>query len=306
MNTHHSASPALQGGERQHQSHAARQVAPRDGRNEPAASAASQAAALALDDVRLMRYARHILLDELGIEGQERLLAARVLIVGAGGLGSPAALYLAAAGVGHLVLVDDDVVELSNLQRQILHGVAGLGRPKAESGRDALLALNPDVAVQALVERLDEARLRTLAGQADLVLDCTDNFATRHAINRACVATATPLVSGAAIKFSGQISVYDFRDPQSPCYHCLFPAADDVEELRCATTGVLGPLVGMVGSVQAAEALKLLTGMGEPLVGRLLSVDALRMQWHTIRFRRDPACPVCARRAPAAAASPGD
>jgi molybdopterin/thiamine biosynthesis adenylyltransferase len=258
-----------------------------------------------LDDARLTRYARHILLDELGIEGQERLLASRVLIVGAGGLGSPAALYLAAAGVGRMTLVDDDLVELSNLQRQILHDMAGLGRPKAESGRDALQALNPDVQVQALVERLDEARLRALALDADVVLDCCDNFATRHAINRACVAARKPLVSGAAIKFSGQISVYDLRDDEAPCYHCLFPEADDVEELRCATTGVLGPLVGMVGSVQAAEAIKVITGMGEPLVGRLLSVDALRMQWHTIRFRRDPDCPVCARREPASAAPPG-
>ena len=256
-----------------------------------------------LDDARLTRYARHILLDELGIEGQERLLAARVLIVGAGGLGSPAALYLAAAGVGHLVLVDDDVVELSNLQRQILHAMAGLGRPKAESGRDALLALNPDIQIQALVERLDETRLHALVQDADVVLDCSDNFATRHAINRACVAARKPLVSGAAIKFSGQISVYDLRDADAPCYHCLFPEADDVEELRCATTGVLGPLVGMVGSVQAAEAIKLIVGMGEPLVGRLLSVDALRMQWHTIRFRRDPGCPACARRGPVATRS---
>ncbi|MFT0532710.1 HesA/MoeB/ThiF family protein [Castellaniella hirudinis] len=258
-----------------------------------------------MDDARLMRYARHILLDELGVEGQERLLAARVLIVGAGGLGSPAALYLAAAGVGRLVLVDDDVVELSNLQRQILHTTAGLGQPKAESGRRALLALNPDIQVRARVERLDEARLRVLAAEADLVLDCCDNFATRHAINRACVATRTPLVSGAAIKFSGQVSVYDLRRDDSPCYYCLFPEADDVEELRCATTGVLGPLLGMVGSVQATEAIKLLAGLGDPLVGRLLSVDALRMQWHTIRFKRDPGCPVCARRAPAAAGCSG-
>ena len=258
-----------------------------------------------LDDARLTRYARHILLDELGIEGQERLLAAHAVIIGAGGLGSPVALYLAAAGVGRLTLVDDDVVELSNLQRQILHAMAGLGRPKAESGRDALQALNPDIQVQARVERVDEAGLRALARDADVVLDCSDNFATRHAINRACVATRTALVSGAAIKFSGQISVYDLRDDDAPCYHCLFPEADDVEEFRCATTGVLGPLVGMVGSVQAAEAIKLIVGMGEPLVGRLLSVDALRMQWHTIRFRRDPACPACARRGPAAAASPG-
>ncbi|MDY0308247.1 MAG: HesA/MoeB/ThiF family protein [Castellaniella sp.] len=257
------------------------------------------------DDARLTRYARHILLDDLGIEGQERLLAAHALIVGAGGLGSPAALYLAAAGVGQITLVDDDVVELSNLQRQILHVMASLGRPKAESGRDALLALNPDVQVRALVERLDASRLFELSQDADVVLDCCDNFATRHAINRACVAARKPLVSGAAIKFSGQISVYDLRAADAPCYHCLFPEAADVEELRCATTGVLGPLVGMVGSVQAAEAIKVIAGMGEPLVGRLLSVDALRMQWHTIRFRRDPDCPVCARRGLAPTATPG-
>lgn len=249
-----------------------------------------------MDDARLMRYARHVLLDEFGVEGQDRLLAARVLIVGVGGLGSPAAAYLAAAGVGRIVLVDDDVVELSNLQRQILHTTARIGQAKADSGRSALAQINPDIRIDALVERLDEARLTELAASVDLVLDCCDNFATRHAINRACVAVRKPLVSGAAIKFSGQISVYDLRDDEAPCYHCLFPEADDVEELRCATTGVLGPLVGMVGSVQAAEAIKVLAGFGEPLVGRLLCVDALTMQWNTIRFKRDPACPVCRHR----------
>lgn len=252
-----------------------------------------------MDDAQLMRYARHVLLDEFGVEGQDRLLAARVLIVGVGGLGSPAAAYLAAAGVGQLVLVDDDVVELSNLQRQILHTTARIGQTKAESGRVALTQINPDIRIDTLVERLDDARLIELATGVDLVLDCCDNFATRHAINRACVVTRTPLVSGAAIKFSGQISVYDLRRDEAPCYHCLFPEADDVEELRCATTGVLGPLVGMVGSVQAAEAIKVLAGFGEPLVGRLLCVDALAMQWNTIRFTRDPACPVCHHRAPA-------
>lgn len=252
-----------------------------------------------MDDAQLMRYARHVLLDEFGVEGQDRLLAARVLIVGVGGLGSPAAAYLAAAGVGQLVLVDDDVVELSNLQRQILHTTARIGQTKAESGRVALTQINPDIRIDTLVERLDDARLIELAAGVDLVLDCCDNFATRHAINRACVVTRTPLVSGAAIKFSGQISVYDLRRDEAPCYHCLFPEADDVEELRCATTGVLGPLVGMVGSVQAAEAIKVLAGFGEPLVGRLLCVDALTMQWNTIRFTRDPACPVCHHRAPA-------
>ncbi|MBV6273311.1 molybdopterin-synthase adenylyltransferase MoeB [Alcaligenaceae bacterium CGII-47] len=252
-----------------------------------------------MDDAQLMRYARHVLLDEFGIEGQDRLLAARVLIVGVGGLGSPAAAYLAAAGVGHIVLVDDDVVELSNLQRQILHTSARIGQPKADSGRFALAQINPDIQIDALVERLDTSRLTELASGVDLVLDCCDNFATRHAINRACVAARKPLVSGAAIKFSGQISVYDLRSDAAPCYHCLFPEANDVEELRCATTGVLGPLVGIVGSVQAAEAIKLLAGFGEPLVGRLLCVDALTMQWNTIRFKRDPACPVCQHRVPA-------
>lgn len=251
-----------------------------------------------MDDGQLMRYARHVLLDEFGVEGQDRLLAARVLIVGVGGLGSPAAAYLAAAGVGHIVLVDDDVVELSNLQRQILHTTARIGQAKADSGRLALAQINPEIHIDALVERLDEARLTELAAGVDLVLDCCDNFATRHAINRACVATRTPLVSGAAIKFSGQISVYDLRNDAAPCYHCLFPEADDIEELRCATTGVLGPLVGMVGSIQAAEAIKVLAGFGEPLVGRLLCVDALTMQWNTIRFTRDPDCPVCRHRAP--------
>ncbi|HEX7387050.1 MAG TPA: molybdopterin-synthase adenylyltransferase MoeB [Castellaniella sp.] len=258
-----------------------------------------------LDDARLMRYARHILLDELGIEGQEKLLAASVLIVGAGGLGSPVALYLAAAGVGHIVLVDDDVVELGNLQRQILHTTATLGRPKAQSGLEAIRALNPDVQVEAQVERLDDTRLLELVGRVDLVMDCTDNFATRHAINRACVAKSRPLVSGAAIRFSGQVSVYDFRQPESPCYHCLFPESESARELRCATTGVLGPLLGMVGSVQAAEAIKLIVGMGEPLVGRLLSVDALQMQWHTVRFKRDPACLVCGHRPHAPVACSG-
>jgi molybdopterin/thiamine biosynthesis adenylyltransferase len=256
-----------------------------------------------MDDAQLMRYARHVLLDEFGVEGQDRLLASRVLIVGVGGLGSPAAAYLSAAGVGHITLVDDDVVELSNLQRQILHTTGRLGLAKADSGRMALAQINPDIRIDAVVERLDDARLHELAAQVDLVLDCCDNFATRHAINRACVALRKPLVSGAAIKFSGQVSVYDLRQDEAPCYHCLFPEADDVEELRCATTGVLGPLVGMVGSVQAAEAIKVLAGFGEPLVGRLLCVDALTMQWNTIRFRRDPACPVCHRRAPGQTAS---
>lgn len=246
-----------------------------------------------LNDAQLMRYARHILLDEFGIEAQERISAARVLIVGAGGLGSPAGFYLGAAGVGHITLVDDDEVELSNLQRQILHDSSRVGVNKAVSGQQTLHALNPSVSITPIQDRLNEADLDGLVPKHDLVLDCTDNFATRHAINRAAVKHKVPVVSGAGIRFAGQISVYDLGHPEAPCYHCLFPEADDVQELRCATTGVLGPLVGMVGCIQAAEALKVLGGFGEPLVGRLLSVDALTMQWHTVRFRKDPHCAVC-------------
>lgn len=202
--------------------------------------------------------------------------------------------YLAASGVGSIILVDDDQVELSNLQRQIAHTTDRLGWDKVESAKLHIEQLNPEVKVTPVVQRLDEAGLMHWVQQVDLVLDCCDNFATRHAINRACVALRKPLVSGAAIRFSGQVSTYDLRQPEAPCYHCLFPEADDVEELRCATTGVLSPLLGMVGSAQAVEALKLLGGFGEPLVGRLLSVDAFNMNWHTVRFRKDPACPVCA------------
>jgi molybdopterin/thiamine biosynthesis adenylyltransferase len=201
--------------------------------------------------------------------------------------------YLAASGVGSIILVDDDQVELSNLQRQIAHTTDRLGWDKVESAKLHIEQLNPEVKVTPVVQRLDEAGLMHWVQQVDLVLDCCDNFATRHAINRACVALRKPLVSGAAIRFSGQVSTYDLRQPEAPCYHCLFPEADDVEELRCATTGVLSPLLGMVGSAQAVEALKLLGGFGEPLVGRLLSVDAFNMNWHTVRFRKDPACPVC-------------
>ncbi|MBC7202507.1 MAG: molybdopterin-synthase adenylyltransferase MoeB [Pusillimonas sp.] len=255
-----------------------------------------------MDDAQLLRYARHILLDELGIEGQERLLEARVLIVGVGGLGSPAALYLAAAGVGHITLADDDDVEISNLQRQVLHSTASVGQPKAESGRKTLGRLNPGVDVKAYVGRLSGKLLDEAVAQADIVLDCCDNFDTRHDINRSCVVHRRPLISGAAIRCSGQISVFDMRRPEAPCYQCLFPQADDAEELSCATTGVLGPLVGIIGSMQAAEAIKLIAQMGEPLVGRLLCLDALRMQWNEIRFRKDPACLVCAQKRSAEAA----
>lgn len=246
-----------------------------------------------MNDDHLLRYARHILLDEFGIEGQEKLINSKVLIIGAGGLGSPAALYLAAAGVGNLTLVDDDVVELSNLQRQILHKTATVDQAKAISGQATINELNPLVSVQTVVQRVYDKELNDLVQQADLVLDCCDNFATRHAVNRACVNNNKPLVSGAAIRFSGQVSVFDLANNEAPCYNCLFPQADQAQELRCATTGVLGPLVGIIGSMQAAEAIKLLSGMGQNLVGRLLCVDALDMNCNTIRFRRDPHCEVC-------------
>ncbi|OZI72013.1 HesA/MoeB/ThiF family protein [Bordetella genomosp. 12] len=249
-----------------------------------------------MNDQQLLRYARHILLDDLGIEGQECFLAAKVLIIGAGGLGSPAAIYLATAGVGHITLVDDDIVELSNLQRQILHTTASLGRPKAESGRDMLAAFNPEVEVEPRVQRLDGQALADAVAAADIVLDCCDNFATRHAINRACVQHRKPLVSGAAIRYDGQISTYDLRRDDAPCYHCLFPESDEVEEINCATTGVLAPLVGIIGAMQAAEALKLAAGLGQTLAGRLLQLDVRSMQWHSVNVPRDPDCPVCRHR----------
>jgi adenylyltransferase/sulfurtransferase len=244
-------------------------------------------------DEQLLRYSRHILLDALGIEGQERILAAHALVIGAGGLGSPAALYLASAGIGKITLVDDDSVDLTNLQRQILHTQARVGMAKAESGRQALAAINPDITIVPLQQRLGGTALDALVATVDVVLDCTDNFATRHAINRACVHHRKPLVSGAAIRFAGQISVYDLTRDDAPCYHCLFPEGDDVEEVRCAVMGVFAPLTGIIGTTQAAEALKLVAGIGESLSGRLLLLDALDMDWRTVRFRKDAGCTVC-------------
>jgi adenylyltransferase/sulfurtransferase len=246
-----------------------------------------------MNDQQLLRYSRHILLPEFGVEGQEKLLRARVLVVGAGGLGSPAALYLASAGVGSLTLVDGDEVDLTNLQRQILHVTGSVGRAKVDSGRDALAALNPEVQVIARRERLAGAQLAESIASTDLVLDCSDNFATRHAVNAACVTHRKPLVSGAAIRFDGQITVFDLRKADSPCYACLFPEDAGAEELRCAVMGVFAPLTGIVGTTQAAEALKLLAGIGEPLVGRLMILDALAMEWRVIRLRKDPGCKVC-------------
>ena len=249
-----------------------------------------------MNDDQLLRYSRHILLDALGIEGQERILATHALIIGAGGLGSPAALYLASAGIGKITLVDDDTVDFTNLQRQILHTQARVGMAKAESGKQALQAINPEIDIVPLQQRLSGEALDALVGTADIVLDCTDNFSTRHAINRACVVARKPLVSGAAVRFDGQVSVFDLRRDDTPCYHCLFPEAEDVEEVRCAVMGVFAPITGIVGAIQAAEALKLLAGCGETLNGRLLLLDALGMDLRTVRLMRDPSCPVCASR----------
>ncbi|WP_028312226.1 HesA/MoeB/ThiF family protein [Derxia gummosa] len=246
-----------------------------------------------MNDDQLLRYSRHILLDEIGIEGQEKLLGATALVIGAGGLGSPAAMYLATAGVGRIVIADGDTVDLTNLQRQIAHTTARVGWAKVDSAREMLAALNPQIEVVAIAERLDAERLAREVARATVVLDCSDNFATRHAVNRACVAAGVPLVSGAAIRFEAQISVFDPRAADAPCYHCLFPEADDAEEIRCATMGVFAPLVGIVGAMQAAEALKLVAGVGRSLAGQLLLLDARSMEWTRIRLPRDPDCPVC-------------
>jgi adenylyltransferase/sulfurtransferase len=248
-----------------------------------------------MTDEQLLRYSRHILLPEVGIEGQEKLLAAAALVIGAGGLGSPAALYLAAAGVGTITLADGDDVDLTNLQRQILHTTESLGEPKVESGRKALARINPQVKVVPVRQRLRDEELGPLVASSSVVLDCSDNFATRHAVNRACVRYRKPLVSGAAVRFDGQLSVFDLRENLSPCYHCLFPENAELEETRCAVMGVFAPLTGIIGTLQAAEALKLLAGVGETLNGRLAIVDALTMQWRTVKLAKDPACPVCAR-----------
>lgn len=248
-----------------------------------------------MNDEQLLRYSRHILLDELGIEGQEKLLAARALIVGAGGLGSPASMYLAAAGVGTIVLADGDTVDLTNLQRQILHTTASVGTPKVESGRQALGRINPGAKVECIAARLEGDALERAVADAQVVLDCSDNFATRHAINRACVRHRRPLVSGAGVRFDGQIAVFDLRRDDSPCYECLFPENAETEDTRCAVLGVFAPLVGVIGTLQAAEAIKLLAGMGEPLAGRLLLFDALRTEWRPIRLARDPGCKVCGK-----------
>ncbi|WP_372826126.1 ThiF family adenylyltransferase [Polaromonas sp.] len=250
-----------------------------------------------MNDSQLLRYSRHILLDEVGVEGQQALLSAHALIVGAGGLGSPVALYLGSAGVGRITVVDHDRVDNTNLQRQIAHTLSRVGQFKAESVRQAIAAINPDVQVTPVTARADEILLDALLPGVDVVLDCCDNFDTRQAINRACVKHGKPLVSGAAIRFDGQVSVYDPRQVTSPCYACVFPPSQAVEEAQCATMGVFAPLVGMVGTVQATEALKLLCNIGRPLTGRLLMLDGRAMDWSEVRIPRNPACPVCSPQA---------
>lgn len=242
------------------------------------------------------RYSRHILLKELGMGGQEKILAAHALVIGAGGLGSPACYYLASAGIGKITLVDDDTVDLSNLQRQILHTTDRIGQPKALSGKTTIAQINPDVEVMALNERPDESRLHELVQNVSIVLDCTDNFATRHTINRVCVVSRLPLVSGAALQFDGQVSVYDMRKDDAPCYSCLFSADQLYTDRKAAQFGVFAPVVGIIGITQAAEALKLVAGIGQSLAGTLLILNALKMEWSRIRLDRNPDCPVCGNR----------
>jgi len=250
-----------------------------------------------MTDDQLLRYSRHILLEEIGVEGQERILGSHALVIGAGGLGSPVALYLGTAGVGRITLVDHDSVDLTNLQRQIAHNMARVGQPKALSAREGIEAINPEVLVKPVVARADRQLLDELVPQADVVIDCCDNFQTRQAINAACVRHRKPLVSGAAIRMDGQLSVFDTRDATSPCYACVFPPSEEFEETRCATLGVFAPLVGIIGTMQAAEALKILARTGESLAGRLQMLDGRAMAWNEVRVPRNPSCEVCAGRA---------
>lgn len=244
-------------------------------------------------DDQLLRYSRHILLNEWGVDGQERVSQSHALVVGAGGLGSPAALYLASAGVGQITLIDHDVVDVTNLQRQIAHTQDRVGQLKVESLKKAIEQINPEVQVQCIAQRADSVLLNQHVALADVILDCTDNFETRHAINLACVQHNKPLVSGSALRMDGQIAVYDIRQSQAPCYACVFPPTQQFEETRCATMGVLAPLVGIIGSLQATEALKILSGMGASLTGQLILFNAQFMEWQTLQTHRHVQCPVC-------------
>jgi len=247
-----------------------------------------------MNDAQLLRYSRHILLHQIAYEGQEKLVNSHALIVGAGGLGSPVALYLAASGVGKLTICDFDQVDLTNLQRQIIHNTQSVGVNKAISAQLAIHGINPEVNVQTIQQKSTETEFEQLVKHADVVIDCSDNFATRYTLNRVCLKLKTPLVSGAAIGFEGQITIFDFTSETSPCYHCLYPDVGSDAEMRCAENGVFAPLVGMIGTAQAAEALKLIMHLGESLQGRLLLLDALSMEWRTIKLSRDPNCAVCA------------
>ena len=248
-----------------------------------------------MQDEELLRYSRQIMLPEMDVAGQQKLIDATVLIVGMGGLGCPAAMYLAAAGVGHLIIADDDIVELTNLQRQIAHNQDTIGQAKVDSAAATLRHLNPNVRISALNERMDSARLQQILPQVTLALDACDNFTTRFALNQACVEAQVPLVSGAAIRLEGQVAVFDTRDAKSPCYQCLYRLGDD-EQASCATNGVMAPVVGIIGAIQAMEAIKLITGIGESLSGKLLLLDARSMQWREMRLPRDPKCSVCGSR----------
>lgn len=247
-----------------------------------------------MNDNQLLRYSRHILLPQIDYAGQEKLTQSHALIVGAGGLGAPVALYLAAAGVGELTICDFDNVDLTNLQRQIIHTTASVGVNKALSAQQTIYEINPEVQVHTVQKKSSEAELEALVAKADVAIDCSDNFATRYALNRVCYKLKKPLVSGAAVRFEGQVTVYDFRHKETPCYHCLFPDAGEDQDMRCASNGVFSPLVGMIGTTQAAEALKLLMGIGDSLQGRLLLLDALAMEWREIKLKKDPNCSVCA------------
>ena len=249
-----------------------------------------------MEDEQLLRYNRHIMLPEFGFEGQQKLNDAHIVIIGLGGLGSPAAVYLAASGIGEITLVDHDTVELSNLQRQIAHTTQNIGEAKVESARKNLLQINPEIKINCIAHKLNGDALESKIAECDLVIDATDNFESRYAINEACFKTQTPLVSGAAIRFEGQVSVYDFRQSDSPCYHCLYPQTDNhSEETTCSENGILAPVVGIIGCIQATEAIKLLADVGEPLTGKLLLLDAKTMEWRTMKFKQDPSCAICGK-----------
>ena len=247
-----------------------------------------------MNDDQLLRYSRHILLDELGVSGQEKIINSRALIIGAGGLGSAAALFLGSSGVGQIKICDDDRVDLTNLQRQIIHNTESIGKRKVDSAKKTLNLINPEVTVDTIESRISGDHLDELVDQVSVVLDCSDNFETRHNVNKACVKSKTPLVSGASIKFDGQLVVFDSRQPNSPCYQCLFPEEKNLEETRCAVMGVFSPLVGIIGTAQAAEALKLISCTGQQSWGKLFLFDALNFEWRSIKLNKDSACPVCA------------